>query len=360
MIASTASSPKRASAEQLRASVIIVSHNHTHVLARCLEALESTLAPNDEVILADNASVDGTPDLVVHLFPRARLIRLTQNLGFGGANNAAAAVSRGRYLVFLNPDTVPLPGWLDALLGGFVDGERTGLTTAKLLLPGDPPRIDAYGNDVHISGITTCRHWGERALTCVQPERVSAVSGACFAVPSALFVELGAFDERLFLYFEDTEFSLRARLAGYRCVAVPSAEVIHEHAPGFSPEKLRYLERNRWWTLLKLLRWRTLFALTPVLAIGELVAWAFAIRQGPEHVAAKVRAWLELVGWLFALPEARAQAAAVRTRADFCITAKHRSRLNMAEAQSGALTRAAEHVLALVFSAARKPLLLSR
>src|SRR5919204_388230 len=107
----------------------------------------------------------------------------------------------------------------------------------------------------------------------VVPRCLDAVRGACFAVPRPLFARLGGFDERLFLYFEDTDLSLRARLAGHRCLAVPGAVVVHDHRPGFSPAKLRYLERNRWWTLLKLYRVRTLLALAPVLGLSEVVAW---------------------------------------------------------------------------------------
>src|SRR5207244_2520602 len=144
-----------------------------------------------------------------------------------------------------------------------------------------PQLVDTFGNEVHISGITTSRGWGESADSYTRLEEVSAISGACFAMSGALFQQLGGFDERLFLYYEDTDLSLRARLAGYRCIAVPDARVLHDHRAGFSAAKLRYLERNRWWTLLKIYRWRTIIALVPVLLMGELVAWAMAVRSGP-------------------------------------------------------------------------------
>src|SRR5207244_686433 len=101
-------------------------------------------------------------------------------------------------------------------------------------------------------------------------------SGACFVIPRALFERLGGFDEQLFLYYEDDDLSFRARLAGYTCVAVPAAEVLHDHAPGFSPEKLRYLERNRWWSLLKIYGAATILRLLPVLVLAEGIAWGMA------------------------------------------------------------------------------------
>src|SRR5205823_13298491 len=122
----------------------------------------------------------------------------------------------------------------------------------------------------------------------------------------------GGFDERLFLYYEDDDLSVRARLAGFSCIAVPDAVVLHDHTPGFSPQKLYYLERNRYWSLLKVYRWRTLVALIPVLIGGELLAWALAVRSGPRHVAAKARAWFDVFRWSPALGGARAQVRACR------------------------------------------------
>ncbi|HEX8967213.1 MAG TPA: glycosyltransferase family 2 protein [Chloroflexota bacterium] len=328
--------------EHLRASVVVVTFNHRDVIRGCLEAVWPTLGQADEVIVVDNASSDGTPDEVAATYPWVRLIRSETNRGFGAACNQGATAARGEYLIFLNPDTQPCDHWLDALLEGLSAVPGAGLATARLLLARAPHLIDTFGNAVHISGITTSRGWGEAATAHTKLEEVSAISGACFAIAKPVFQKLGGFDERLFLYYEDTELSLRARMAGYRCVGVADARVMHDHRPGFSAAKLRYLERNRWWTLLKLYRWRTIIALAPVLMLGEIVAWAMAVRSGPGHVLAKLLAWRDLARWLPDLAAARASAARLRTVSDHEILRLHATHLHFGQVATGPFVRLAE------------------
>ena len=337
----------------MRATVVVVTFDHRDVVVRCLDALRASLGPEDEVVVVDNASRDGTVEQIAATHPWVRVERSARNVGFGAACNRGARVAAGRHLVFLNPDTEPTPGWLDALLAGLRAVPDAGLATARLLLPGAPARIDAFGNDVHLSGITPSRGWGEPASRYDALEEVSAASGACLAISRELFGRLGGFDERLFLYFEDTDLSLRARLAGHRCVAVPDATVVHDHRPGFSPVKLRYLERNRWWTLLKLYRVRTLLALAPVLGLSEVVAWGMAAKCGPRHVLAKGRAWAELARWLPDLPAERARVQATRAVSDGQLLRLHATRLPFRQAGDGALVGAGERMAAAAFAGGR-------
>ena len=338
----------------MRASVVVVTYNHRTIISRCLSALSATLGPNDEVIVVDNASCDGTADDVARCLPWVYVMRCDANAGFGAGCNRGARNAQGRYLVFLNPDTEPQAGWLDALLAGLRAAPDAGLATGKLLLARAADRIDAFGNEVHISGITTSRGWGEPAVRYDRIEEVSAVSGACFAVRRDTFERLGGFDERLFLYFEDTDLSLRARLAGLRCVAVPDALVLHDHRPGFSAVKLRYLERNRWWTLFKLLEWRTIVALTPVLLVAEILAWGMALRGGPGSLIGKALAWTEFVGWLPELRQARTAARANRMIRDSELLARHGARLPLSQLADGADMRGVESFCERLFAAARR------
>jgi len=338
----------------MRGSVVVVTYNHRGIISSCLDALSTTIGPNDEVIVVDNASSDATAEYVADHYPLARVIRSAANAGFGAGCNRGARAAQGRCLIFLNPDTQPQAGWLDALLAGLQAVPNAGLATGKLLLARAPNRIDAFGNEVHISGITTSRGWGEPAARYDRLEEVAAISGACLAVGQDTFERLGGFDERLFLYFEDTDLSLRARLAGLRCIAVPDALVLHDHRPGFSPVKLRYLERNRWWTLLKLLEWRTIFALAPVLLLAEILAWAMAVRGGPHSVIAKALAWKDLVGWLPELRQARTRVGANRVVKDSRLLTRHVARLPFSQLVDGAAARGAETICARAFGAARR------
>lgn len=207
----TVAGPAVQSRMQTRASIIIVGYNSLSDLPRCLASLQEDMAQEDEVIVVDNASQDGTPQAIREHFPWVRVLCSPENVGFGAANNLAAAQARGEYLAFLNPDTTAEPGWLEALIAALEDDPSAGLATPKILLMQDPQRINTCGNDIHISGLTLCRGMGEPSAAFSQLETVSAVSGAAFVVRRALFEAIGGFDPLFFMYMEDTDLSLRAR-----------------------------------------------------------------------------------------------------------------------------------------------------
>jgi GT2 family glycosyltransferase len=302
------------------------------------------------VLVFDNASSDGSGALAEAR--GVRVVRSEENAGFGGANNRAAAFARGRWLVFLNPDTVVEPGWLDPLLAPLATGP--GMATAKLLLMERPELIDTCGNAVHLSGITVCRGYGRPAGRLAEPERLLAVSGACFAIDRASFERLGGFDERFFMYLEDTDLSLRAALAGLPCWFAPASRVRHRHAPGFAPRKLYWLERNRYVMLVKLWSARTLLGLLPHLALMELLVWCYALLRGREALAAKRDAWRWLADHVRLALVARRGAQRLRRVPDAELLALCSWRLDLAELVGSPWLRPwAELLLAGPFGAAQ-------
>jgi GT2 family glycosyltransferase len=242
----------------IRVSVIIVAYNNRQDLERCLPSLYDSDGSAVEILLVDNASSDGTAEWVRGAHPSIRLVRSESNLGFGGGSNLGARMAHGQYLVFLNPDTTVSPGWWQALIGALDKDPAVGLATSKILLMQSPQYINTCGNDVHISGITLCRGMGQSSEAFSRQEEVGAVSGAAFAIRSELFETLCGFDESFFMYMEDTDLSLRARLLGYRCVCVPDSIVYHRYTLRFGPRKTFYQERNRYLMILKCLRRPTL------------------------------------------------------------------------------------------------------
>lgn len=272
----------------------MVGHNSRKYLDASIPGILNNLRKNDEFIFVDNDSDDGSAAWISEAFPRVQMIVNTQNLGFGGANNAGVEAAKGKYLIFINPDTSVEDGWLDALIHAMQINHDTCLVTCKVVLLDNPSKINACGNDVHISGITLCRGMGQPATSFCTPTTVNAVSGAAFAMPRKLFRELDGFDQDFFMYMEDTDLSLRARLAGKPTLFVPDSIVNHAYALRFGPSKTYFQERNRYLMLLKLYHWRTLLVLLPILILGEMVTWGFVLLQEPARMGNKFRAY----GWV--------------------------------------------------------------
>ncbi len=278
----------------LRCSVILVGYNSQTDLQRGLPSLLASCPGDVEIILVDNASHDGSVEWVKSNFSSIRVVQSASNLGFGGANNLGAQQARGRYLAFLNPDTTVEPDWLSSLLNVLDSNPEVGLVTSKIMLMDNPERINTCGNDIHISGLTLCRGLNTAASNFLYPETVSAISGAAFAMRRELFEQLGGFDETFFMYMEDTDLSLRARLLGWQIVYEPGSRVYHDYSLQFGPRKTFYQERNRYLMLLKVLRGRTLAALAPALFLAEAVTWGFVLLREPLRIPNKLRAY----GWI--------------------------------------------------------------
>ncbi len=207
--------------------VIPVYDQFAHTLA-CLRALAAhPPATAFEVIVVD----DGSRDETVDALPRiggVRYHRRTANGGFIAACNDGASLARGEHLVFLNNDTVPQPGWLEALLGTFDEEPGTGLVGAQLLYPDG--RLQEAGGVVFADG----SGWNYGKFESPEDPRFAYLrdcdyaSGAAIAIPRALFAALGGFDTRYApAYYEDTDLAFAVRAAGHRVVYQPASRVIH-------------------------------------------------------------------------------------------------------------------------------------
>jgi GT2 family glycosyltransferase len=212
-----------------RASVVIPVFNHAaHTLA-CLRALAAhPPAAAIEVIVVDDGSSDDTAEWMAQI-DGLRYRRRAANGGFIAACNDGAALARGEFLVLLNNDTVPQPGWLDALLATFDAHPDAGLVGAQLLYPDG--RLQEAGGVVFRDGsaanVGRFEAPDDPRFACLRD--VDYVSGAAIAVPRALFLELGGFDTRYApAYYEDTDLAFAIRARGLRTLVQPAARVVHD------------------------------------------------------------------------------------------------------------------------------------
>jgi GT2 family glycosyltransferase len=221
-------------------SVVIVSWNVRDLLQTCLESLrpewERTWA---EVIVVDNASTDGTPDLVRDHYPAVRLIANAANRGFGAANNQGMAAAGGRYILLLNPDTVVLPDALETLVAFLEAHPRVGLVAPRLRNADGSLQRNAF----HFPGLiqvaldlfplhprlVESRLNGRysREPRAKGPFAIEHPLGAAMMVRREVWEETGGFDEDYFMYAEEVDWCWRIRHAGWMIWQVPAAEIVH-------------------------------------------------------------------------------------------------------------------------------------
>lgn len=215
-------------AEAPEVSVVIPVHGQLgHTLA-CLRAIAAHPPGTAvEIIVVDDASADATPDVLPRI-GGLRVHTMPGNAGFIGACNAGAAQARGAYLLFLNNDTIPQPGWLDALHATFGQQPRAGIVGAQLLYPDG--RLQESGTMLRRDGR------GESRGRFADPDHprlrwcadVDYVSGAALMLPRPLFDRLGGFDPHYApAYYEDTDLAFKVRAAGLRVLVQPAARVVH-------------------------------------------------------------------------------------------------------------------------------------
>jgi GT2 family glycosyltransferase len=234
-------------------------------------------------------------------------------------------MARGEMLAFVNPDTRAEPEWLAELVCPFVREPSVGFTTSKIVLMDRPEVINACGNDLTLTGIATCRRAGDVASTVAGDEEVAAVSGAACTIRADLFRRLRGFDERFWMYLEDTDLSWRVRLAGYRCLLAAGSVVTHHYRFNLPPDKARIIERNRYQMLAKNLSGWMLLALLPQLLIGELLTWGWAVLGGLRYLWAKALTMLWTFAGLRELWRIRRVTQALRRTPDRLVLRQHLS-----------------------------------
>lgn len=228
-------------------SVVLVNFNDGAHIEKCLSSvIRNAAGIESEILVVDNRSDDGSPELVERRFPRVRLIRNRENAGFSKANNRAIRESRGEFVLILNTDTELFPGTLGPLIDEMTGHPSTGIAGPALLNARNGVQV-SFGGKVDFfreffrkSFLNAVR---SRALAGDSRRReTSWVSGAFMLARRSALVDAGLFDEGFFLYFEDIDLCLRAGEKGWNVVYLPMARAFHEGGATTLPRGLR----SRW------------------------------------------------------------------------------------------------------------------
>ncbi len=258
-------------------SAVIVAHNSANDLRRSLPALTAQLAPNDQLIVVDNGSCDDLRRVLAELAPRAQVIATATNVGFAAGANLGAAAAECELIVLLNPDSIVQPGWGEAIREPY-GREKWAAWMALVTMDGGAV-INTSGGILHFTGLGWAGQSGQPVAEGPRvPTEVGFLSGACLAIPAAKWRALGGFPDRYFMYCEDVDLSLRLRLRGEQIGVVPSAVAVHAYDFDKGAAKWRFLERNRWATIVRTYPTSLLALLAPALVVTEAAIWVAAVR----------------------------------------------------------------------------------
>lgn len=228
--------------------IVIVNYNGKHLLKKNLSSVVNTEYEAFDIVVVDNASTDGSIKFLQEEFPTVMIVESKKNLGFGRGNNLGVETypDYDAYL-FLNNDVSVPSNWLSGLVEVLYSSEDIGAVGPKVLFSKDVGKGEGVINS---AGIDVDRHFMAYDRYCdVEDnekysviEEVDALMGGAFLVKREVFEKLGGFSSKMFLYYEDIDFSLRIKDLGYKIYYVGTSEVYHDHMA--SSKKLGVRKRN--------------------------------------------------------------------------------------------------------------------
>ena len=238
---------------EIKVSIIVVNFNGRNDTLECLESLYKIDYPRYEVVVVDNGSTDGSVEAVKLKFPKAVIIENKENLGFAAGNNRgiSCALRNGAgFIMLLNNDACVAQETVSALVAAMQGNANIGAAGPLIMHWGTNERVWSCGQRIDwLKGI--CKQFKENHYGDTEVFDVDALSGCAMMLKASILPECGLFDERLFLYGEDTDVCLRIKKKGFRLLCVPAAKVWHKIGKTIGgndvPDYLYYNARNRLW-----------------------------------------------------------------------------------------------------------------
>ncbi len=291
-------------------SFIVINWNGGAFLVDCLSSIRKQSYSPAEILVVDNGSTDHSREILTEN-PDVTTILNDTNRGFGPANNQALALANGEFIAFVNNDTVLDSGWLEQMMNAMLRDDRTGMCAGKTLSYSQPGIIDNTGHLLYWDGVNRGRGRMQEDHGQFDSMRDAFFPSGCACLfRASALQQVGTFDEEFYLYGDDTELGLRARLAGWDCAFAPGAVAYHRYSASsapYHPMKFFFVERNRFWVAVKyfpieLLMLNPLFSsirwLFHLMALfsGKGVSGEFARRESPIQL---FKLWMkaQVSGW---------------------------------------------------------------
>lgn len=236
--------------------IIIVTWNCWGHLNNCLYALSHQSISGFRIIIVDNGEAQENQIERAIGYPNVHYLKSPSNLGFAAGNNRGMELFHDvSWIILLNPDTIPAVDWFENMLGAAVRNPDFAVFGSRLLKADNPAVLDGEGDCYHISGMAWRMGMGLSSKGKVSNpwETFSPCAAAALYKADALR-SVGGFDEDFFCYMEDVDLGFRLRLAGYRCLSVPDAEVLHVGSATTGKRSQFYIyygQRNLVWTYVK-------------------------------------------------------------------------------------------------------------
>ena len=213
--------------EKIKISVIIPSFDTKQLLNQCLSSLDKKL----ELVVIDNSSTDGTQEMVESDFPQVKLIKNSNNLGYGAANNQGIKVSKGDYLLFLNSDTIVKNNAPLKMANYLVKNPQIGALGCRLLNKDGSWQASAgWFPSLRVVFIMLfVEHWLGNLVrgSFNKIKEVDWVMGAAIMIPKKVIDKVGVMDEGIFMYMDEVEWCWRIKKVGFKVVFYPGAEIVH-------------------------------------------------------------------------------------------------------------------------------------
>ena len=281
-------------------SVVIVGWNAKHYLELCLESLAK--APprcSMEVLVVDNASTDGSVEMIEAKFPWVKLIKSSENLGFAKGNNVAIRQCQGRYIALVNPDVIVFPGCLDALADFLDENPKVGNVGPRVLNPDMSMQSTCrrfptlWNNFCSATGLSArfknSRFFAGEHMFYFPHDRTLTVDVlvGCFSmIRREAFATVGLLDEGLFMYGDDVDWCRRARNAGWQVVFYPGGQAIHDRGKITAPYPVRFAVAQQrsvlhYWT--KHHSFWGVLGIRSIMVFHHLLRYTFAGLSGLAH-----------------------------------------------------------------------------